>query len=133
MPVSLAGEAAGRLPRGRAGLDELAFLPRGVPLALVLERRADEVPEQRRRPLGTGLELRMELRRHEIRVIAELDDLHQALVGRRAGDDQPGVLEPLAQEVVHLVAVAVALVDHGLAVDLASTGALMELHRVRAK
>src|SRR4051794_41006132 len=121
MPVSLAGEAAGLLPPGRAGLDELGVLPPGRPLPLVLQRRADEVPEQRRRPLWTGLELRMELRRHEIRVVAQLDDLYQALVRRATGDDQPGVLEPLAQEVVDLVPVAVALVDHGLAVDLAST------------
>ena len=42
---------------------------------------------------------------------------------RSSGDvpeiDEPGALQPLAQEVVDLVAVAVALVDHGLVVDLA--------------
>ena len=48
-------------------------------------------------------------------------------------DDQPGRLEPAAQEVVDLVAVAVALVDHGLAVDLPRLGALVQLHRVGAE
>ena len=47
--------------------------------------------------------------------------------------DQALVLEPAAQHVVDLVAVAVALVDHGLAEDLARPGALVELHRVGAE
>ena len=45
----------------------------------------------------------------------------------------PAVLEPLAQVVVHLVAVAVALVDDGLAVDLAGARVVVQLHGVRAE
>ena len=66
-------------------------------------------------------------------MVGQLDDLDQALVGRGAARDQALVLEPAAQLVVDLVAVAVALVDHGLAVDLARPGALVELHRVGAE
>ena len=47
--------------------------------------------------------------------------------------DQPGGLEPLAQVVVDLVAVAVALVDDRLAVELARARAVVQLHRVGAE
>ena len=63
----------------------------------------------------------------------QLDHLDETVVGRRAAEDQAGVLQPLAQVVVHLVAVAVALVDDGLAVDLAGARALVQLHRVGAQ
>ena len=56
---------------------------------------------------------------------------------RSSGDvpemTRPAALEPLAQEVVDLVAMAVALVDDGLAVDLARLRALVELDRVGAE
>ena len=58
----------------------------------------------RRRTRGTAapgararLELGVELRGDEERVVGELDDLDQALVRRGAGDHEPGGLEPLAQ------------------------------------
>src|SRR5438093_13295043 len=39
------------------------------------ERRADELPEQRVGPGGTGPELGVELPGHEVRVVPQLDDL----------------------------------------------------------
>ena len=53
---------------------------------------------------------------------AQLDDLDQALVGRRAGDDEPRRLEALAQRDRDLIAVAVALVDDRLAVAARGPG-----------
>src|SRR5690349_18809036 len=88
-----------------------------VAAAPARERRPDEVPKQRRRALRARLELRMELRRDEERVVVELDHLDEALVGRRAADDEAGGLQAAAQEEVDLVAVAVALVDDRLAVE----------------
>src|SRR5918998_4471124 len=75
----------------------------------------------------------MKLRRDEERVVVELDHLDEALVGRRAAHDQPGGLQTLAQEEVDLVAMAVALVDDGLAVELTRAGAGVDLHRVGAE
>ena len=66
-------------------------------------------------------------------MVVELDDLDEPLVRRRARHDQPGGLEPLAQEDVDLVAVAVALVDDGLAVELARPRAGVELDRIGAQ
>ena len=97
------------------------------------ERGAHELAEQRRRAVRARLELRVVLRGDEERVVVDLDHLDEALVRRRARDHQAGGLEPAAQEVVDLVAVAVALVDHGLAVDLARGGALVQLDRVGAQ
>ena len=91
---------------------------------------ADELAEQRRRAVRARLELRVVLAGDEERVVGELDHLDEPLVRRGAGDDQPGGLEPLAEEVVDLVAMAVALVDDRLAVDLARLGVRVELHRV---
>ena len=51
-------------------------------------RGADELAEQRLRPRGPALELGVELRGAEPRVLGQLDDLDQALVGRVAADDQ---------------------------------------------
>src|SRR4051794_14207957 len=87
------------------------------------ERRPDEVPEQRRRALRARLELGMELRGHEEGVLVELDHLDETLVGRRGADDEAGRLQAATQEEIDLVAVAVALVDDGLAVERAGTGA----------
>ena len=63
-------------------------------------------------------------------MVGELDHLDEAIVGRRAAEDHAGVLEALAQEVVDLIAVAVALVDDRLAVDLADPRGVVELDRV---
>src|SRR4051794_6198410 len=67
----------------------------GAILPAVVQRGADEVAEQRRGALGARLELRVELRGDEERVVVELDHLDESLVGRRAADDQPGRLQAL--------------------------------------
>src|SRR3954447_2078056 len=82
----------------------------------VLQRGADELPEQRSRALGPGLELGVVLRGDEERVVLELDDLDQPLVGRRARSDQACRLEPCAEADVDFVTVAVTLVDDALVV-----------------
>src|SRR3954452_8023998 len=102
--------------------------------ARALERGGDELPEERRRPGRPRLELRVELRRDEPRVVGQLDDLDEAPFLERAADDEAAVQQLLAKGVVHLVAVAVALGDHGLAaVPLAGAGAVSELDGLRAE
>ena len=91
--------------------------PRALGVAAV-ERGADEVAEQRVRPVGPALELRVGLRGDPVRVIAQLDELDEALVGRRPAAHEAGRLEPGPVVRVELVAVAVALADDGLAVGL---------------
>src|SRR4051794_15624918 len=103
------------------------------PLERPLARGAHEVPEQRLRAQRARLELGVVLRGHEEWVVGQLDDFDEAVVGRGPGAHEARMLEPLAEGVVHLVAVAVALVDHGLAVDLAGAGAVVELHGVGAE
>ena len=75
------------------------------------QRRRDELAKQRRRALGAGLELGMELRGEEERMIGKLDRLHEPVVRGGARHRQTRALQALAQQVVDLVAVAVALVD----------------------
>ncbi len=91
--------------------------------------------EQRRRPLGARLELRVVLRRDEERVDVprQLDRLDQPLVWRRARAHEPGRLEPPAQVVVDLIAMTVALVHDRLAVELADPGPVVQLDRVGAQ
>ena len=74
-----------------------------------LEGRADELAEQRGRPVGPALELGMGLRADPERVAVELDELHQPVVGRRARQPEARCLEPGPVARVELVAVAVAL------------------------
>ena len=115
-------------------------IARRLPLPVgALQRGRHETAEQRRRALGAGLELGVELGGHEEGVLLELDHLDEALVGRGARNPQslPGapdrVREALAEEVVDLVAVTVALVDDGLSVQLARRRPGVELDRVRAE
>ena len=56
-----------------------------------------------------------------VHLARELDELDQPIVGRGARAHEPGLLEPGAVPVVHLVAVPVALVHHFLAVGLLGT------------
>jgi hypothetical protein len=58
----------------------------------------------------------MELPRKEKRMVGQLDHLHEAVVGRDAAEHQPVPLQQGAVLVVHLVAVAVSLVNHRVAV-----------------
>ena len=108
------------------GEDRLAPVAHG-------ERCGHEAIEQRVRPLGPRLELGMELAGHEPRMVPELDDLDQPAVGRLPGQDHAGRLERLAIAVVHLEAVAMALVDDLLAVDRGGLRAGRQLRRVEAE
>src|SRR5438128_5276155 len=97
------------------------------------ERRADEVPEERRRARRPRLELRMELARDEPRVVRELDDLDEPAFVDRAGDDESMLDEARPEVVVHLVAVPMPLVDDGLPVRLAGARRVRDLDRLRAE
>src|SRR5437867_2614436 len=68
----------------------------------------------------------MELSRHEVRVLRDLDDLDQLFLGPDAGDAQAVLLEPREVVVVHLVAMAVALLDDSLAVEARGEAPLAE-------
>ena len=74
--------------------------------------RPDELAEERLGPVRAGVELGVELRGDEERVVGQLDHLDQAPVGGGAAGDQALVFEPVPQLDVDLVAVAVAFVDH---------------------
>src|SRR5205823_1120712 len=119
-----------RPPDGAASVASARELyPIAPALARAPERRLDELTEKRCRPRRPRLELGVELRGHEPRVVRQLDDLDEAALLEGAADDQAGVDEPLAVGVVDLVAVAVTLCDHRLAaVDLARPAAVDELH-----
>src|SRR5579872_1645384 len=101
--------------------------------AALQERGADEVPEQRVRPVRPGAELGVELARHEPRVLRQLDDLDQSPVGRHAAEDHPVLVHHLAVLVVELEAMAVALVDDFLAISLERARARQQLARVKAE
>ena len=117
---------------GAAGLDRRGHAARSRPRAHA-DRSAHEIAEERMRPRRARLELGVELRGAEPRVVVELDDLDQVLGGEHARDAQAGGLEPRAQVVVDLVAVAVALVDERLAVGLVCARAAAQLDRLGAQ
>ncbi len=66
-------------------------------------------------------------------MLGKLDDLDEPPLLERARDDEAGLHEPLAIEVVHLIAVPVSLQDHRLAVQLARLGAPGYLDRLGAE
>src|SRR5581483_387366 len=80
------------------------------------------------------LELRMELRRDEPRVVRQLDDLDEAAFLVGAADDEAAGEERLPVGIVDLVAVPVALEDDRLVrVQLTRPRSLDELDRLRAE
>ena len=85
------------------------------------------------RPLRPALELGMELAGDEPRVVGQLDDLDEAAVRRLAGQHHARGLERLAVAVVHLEAVAMALVDDLLAVDRGGLRAGRQPGRIEAE
>src|SRR6201996_8690334 len=95
-------------------------------------RGADESGEQRVTVTGSRSELRVELRRHEPRVIVELNHLYQVVTGE-ARETQPGLDETIQVVVVELVAMAVPLHDDILAEDVACTSPGAEDHLLRAQ
>src|SRR5438034_3471452 len=97
------------------------------------ERGADELPEERRRPRRARLELRVELAGHEPGMVGELDDLDEPTLLERSGHSEPRVDQRRAVVVVDLVAVAVSLVDDGLAVCVVGACPLHELDRLRTQ
>ena len=68
------------------------------------------------RPVGTALELGMELYADEEALAGKLHGLHQPSVGREAGQGKTRGLQDIPVGVVELVAVTVALADLGRAV-----------------
>src|SRR6266566_5218726 len=82
-----------------------------LPAIANCQRRGDEPVEQRMGSLRAGLELRVELRCDEPRMVLELDDLDEATVRALAAKQHACRLERLAVAVVYFEAVAVALVD----------------------
>jgi hypothetical protein len=91
------------------------------------QRGADELPEQRGGTLGPALELRMGLGAHPERMALELDELDQAAVGRGTRAHEAAVVEAALEPGVELVAVAVPLRDHDLAVGPRHLGSGHEL------
>src|SRR5262245_34534170 len=118
------GRANVRLRRGRAD---------ALPGAAPLERRRDELAEERRGPRRARLELGMELARDEPGMVGQLDDLDEAALLERPRHHEPVLDELLAVLVVDLVAVAMALVDDVVVVDVPRAGALGELDRLGAE
>ena len=78
------------------------------------------------RTVGAALELGMGLRAHPVRVVGELDELDEPPVGRRARADEAVLGEAGPVVGVELVAVAVALAHHRLAVGGGDLGARLE-------
>ena len=72
--------------------------------------------------VGAALELGVGLAGDEEGMVGQLDHLHQALVGGEARNHETAFHKRVAIGVVHLVAVAVALVDDGLAVGRVPRG-----------
>src|SRR5437660_10813543 len=98
----------------------LSSRDRGLGLAgLVLQSGFDERRKQRMAAAGRRSEFGMELAADEPGMRRQLDHLAQLLALGEAGNAQALVLQSLHVLVVDLIAVAVALVDHVRAVDLA--------------
>ena len=90
----------------------------------MVEGGGDEAGEQGMRAVRLGLELGVELCADMEWMIRELDDLHQAFLGRDRRDHQPRFLQLLLIVGVEFIAVAVALVDAVLiAIEVCGLGA----------
>src|SRR5580700_4890244 len=92
------------------GLGLLAWL--GLdPAGLSLERGTNEAREERVRRRRPALELRVKLTPDEKWVIAELDELDEAPVGRGAAENEPRCGELIAVVVGKLVSMAMTFRD----------------------
>ena len=89
-----------------------------------IEGGRDKAAEQRMRLIGAALEFGVELRADEPGVALRLDDLDERAVGGETGEAHAGVREVVAEVVVELVAVAVALPDLGRVVERAGMSAM---------
>ena len=101
-------------------------------LSCVLERSFHEVTEQRMRIVRTGLQLRMELRADEPRMILDLYDLDETVIRQCTGDDEALVLELLPIGVVELEAMTMTLSHLVDAIGLLRMRARRELARIGA-
>src|SRR5687768_8600595 len=84
---------------------------------LVGDRRGHEPGEERVRLPRARAELRMELAGHEERMLRNLDELDELLLRPHARYPEAALLELAQVVVVHLVAVAVALLDDPFPVE----------------
>ena len=85
-------------------------------------RRVYEALEQRVRTVGTALEFRVELAGHEPGVIRDLYHLYNVVIRRSTGKDHAPIQQVRAIIIVHLIAMAVALIDHRGAVQAIGLG-----------
>src|SRR5690606_31920618 len=97
--------------QGFAAPFQLAGFPEG-------ERGPDKATVEGVRAVRAGPPLRMELAADEPRMVRQLHHLHQPPVGRGAHEPEARVGQDRAVGVVQLKPVAMALVDHRLAVQL---------------
>jgi len=97
------------------------------------EGGGDQAVEQRVGAVRAALELGMGLRPDPERVPRQLDELDEAAVRRRPRACQPVRFELAAVARAHLVAVAVALGDDGLAVERGDLRPRVEARDVRAE
>src|SRR6266852_4408677 len=91
----------------------------GPPLRAMLVRCRNERTEQRMWLQRLRLELGMELAADEMRMVGQFDHLNVSAIGRRTGNSQSRRHHRLLVFAVEFVAMAVALADFQLAVDLA--------------
>ena len=95
--------------------------PNPKSLVVILERvamlrhRFDKALKERMRAGGARSKLWVELAAHHERMIRQLPYLHQAPVRRQTREYHASIIQQLAVEIVHLKAVAVPLLDNGLA------------------
>src|SRR5882672_9306733 len=83
-----------------------------------LVRCRDERTEQRMRLQRLRLELRMELATDKMGMVRQFDHLDVSPVGRRTGNSQPRRHHRLFVFAIELIAMAVALADLQLAINL---------------
>lgn len=94
--------------------------------------RCDESAEQRVGVSRTGLELRMSLGGHEVRMglTVQLDKLSKAAIGGSTTNTQPSLLQTVTVGVVDLVTVTVAFGNCRRAIQFGDQGVLGKLGRV---
>ena len=97
------------------------------------QRRAHEITEQRMRGVRPGFKLGMKLRSNEPRMVFDLDNFHQAVIGERPGDDHTRPRKQFSESVVELEAVAMTLVYIRYAVSRIGMRSFPQLARVRSK
>src|SRR5437868_4447142 len=109
------------------------YIPASLHQAALVFGGADERGKEgmgRERP---GFELRMVLYADEPGMVRDLDDLGQDAVGRHAREPQSHLLKPVFVVDVDLIAMAVALADDVLAVDIVHLGSASQVSRIGAE